>query len=155
MIVVFSHYWHIIRKRYPPPLICNADRLPILYLSNVLITIIILFECFELKLDTFLSWFCVQIRYFLLSLDEILILLELRLEAISKNFQMFWVEIRYFSNVLDPRHILFNVFVYKYETFWRFWVKRRHFPNMLERISIHVELFGDKTRYFSNVLGRN
>ena len=50
------------------------------------------------------------------SLNVRQILLEC-LKAISKTFQMFSVEMRYFSKVLDQRHILFNVFVYIYETF--------------------------------------
>ena len=61
------------------------------------------------------------------------------LEVISKTFQMFSVEMRYFSKVLDQRHIRFNVFVYIYETFWSFCVQSHD----VKMCCVEIQFFSD------------
>ena len=97
------------------------------------------------------------------SLNVRQILLEC-LEAISKTFQMFLVEMRYFSKVLDQRHILFNIFVYIIiRNILRFLCTKSRFQNVLCRDSILFGCFESKEdtfqtcwvefRYISNYFG--
>ena len=120
--------------------------------------------------------FFVQIRYFLHRLGRLSILMEC-FEAKFNTFQIFWVEIRYFSNVLDPRHIVFNVFVYKYEflkflctkldsillnvlkqkkIFFKYSGQNFHtFRIILEQNQMLSHCLGIQIRYFSNALHKN
>ena len=75
-------------------------------------------------------------------------------EAKFNAFQIFWVEIRYFSNVLDPRHIVFNVFVYKYEFFEVFVYKvRLNSFECFETKEDIFQIFGVEFPYISNYFG--
>ena len=62
----------------------------------------------------------------------------------SDTFQMFWVEVRFFSNVLYQKQMLFECPAYNYESSECFeWTSNKFRMNSAE------------IRYFSNVLGRS
>ena len=99
--------------------------------------------------------FSVQILYFSHRLGRLSILMEC-FEAKFNTFQIFWVEIRYFSNVLDPRHIVFNVFVYKYE-FLKFLCTKLDsiLLNVLKQKKIFFKYSGQNFHTFRIILGQN
>ena len=78
----------------------------------------------------------------------------------SDTFQMFWFEVRFFSNVLYQIRYFSNVLLRISILFRYFGIKIRYFSNVLERTSILFEWFVVKldnfqilcieTRYFSN-----
>ena len=118
--------------------------------------------------------FCVQIRYFLHSLDEILILLEC-LEAISKTFKcfgsrwdifrMFWIQDIFFSTFSCINKKLFEVFESKQNTFQTCSVEFRYIlnylgtkPDTFQMFWVWIKFFSNvhyQIRYFSNVLLKN
>ena len=106
------------------------------YFLNVLLKNSILFECFGSKSDT-LSMFCEQ------NFDNFRMIC-----SKFHYFQTFWIETRYFINVLDQKKIHFECFAnlsnvlsehptsfecfqQKSDTFQMFWVEIRFFSNVL------------------------
>ena len=66
----------------------------------------------------------------------------------SDTFQMFWVEVRFFSNVLYQIRYFSNVLLRNSILFWYFGIKIRYFSNVLERTSILFEWFVAKLDHF-------
>ena len=103
--------------------------LQIQYFSNNIRINSILFECSELKSDTF-RVFRVEIPYFL----------------------NVWAKKTHFWNSLVSNTISMNFLLYNHDIFQTFCICNQYFSNVLSRNQILFESFGAKITLFSNVL---
>ena len=136
-------------------------RAKITLFSSVWFTNIIFFKPFDYNYDNFrILWIGIQYFSNMLSINEI------RFRSVVKNrcFQMFSVQIRYFSHRLGRLSILMECFEAKLNTFQLFWVEIRYFSNVLDPRHILLNIFvyeyvtfwsfWVKRRHFPNMLGR-